>query len=76
MAGFHRLFVAVESCSYAWNDLSEFEHLKIDNVEFIFVPQNWKLKFLLSVQRKLKGTVAGWSAMLCFMNGKNCCIKR
>ena len=66
MAGFHRLFVAVESCSYAWNDLSEFEHLKIDNVEFIFVPQNWKLKFLLSVQRKLKGTVAGWFSYALF----------
>lgn len=76
MAGFHRLFVAVESCSYAWNDLSEFEHLKIDNVEFIFVPQNWKLKLLLSIQRKLKGIVAGWFSYVLFHEWENCCIKK
>lgn len=38
----HHLYVLVESCSYGWNDLSEFDsgggYQELDNVDFITVP--------------------------------------
>ena len=66
MAKFYHLYVIVESCSYRWNDLSEFENIQIENVDFIFIKPNKKIKVLCFLQKFLKGVVAAWFSYTMF----------
>lgn len=66
MSKFHHLYVPVESCSYAWNDLSEFGALKMRNVEFIFVGQTFRMNFVHFFQSKMRGVLGGWFSYALF----------